>query len=242
MPPNLSDRQIRIYMGPRRFPATPRSRRWPRSTAWPRASHSSRARSSKRPCSNSARPTNRARPRSSSAYTTAPDDRPRAADRAAPAAAARIAAVRRDARDALLPRHRSRHDRSGRGLPRRSRRSDRPPQHPEARWRRGVRGHERPADRPRPAPGRQPVARVGRRDADVDHPPRSAPPPLEADPCRLARRFRRAVDERPDRRRPRARRGRRPHARGQASDRALAPARWRLRLARAPSWRSASSR
>ena len=62
------------------------------------------------------------------------------------------------------------------------------------------------------APLRQPGQRANA--ADVHHPRRSAPPRLEADPGRLARRVQPAVDERPDRGRPRARGGRRPHARG----------------------------
>ena len=73
--------------------------------------------------------------------------------------------------------------------------------------------HERPEDRPR-----EPPVRLGQRAnaADVHHPQRSTPSRLEPDPRRLARRLEPAADERPDRRRSQYRGERRPHSRGPA--------------------------
>ena len=49
VPPNLSDRQLRVYMSPPGFRATPRSRQWPSASAWTPASGGSPAHSIGRP-------------------------------------------------------------------------------------------------------------------------------------------------------------------------------------------------
>ena len=78
--------------------------------------------------------------------------------------------------------------------------------------------------------------------AALHHAQWSSPPRLEADPGRLARPVERPIDERPDRGRPR-RRGRRRPRRSRPGERATRRQRsWRSRRPPAPSWRSPSSR
>ena len=85
--------------------------------------------------------------------------------------------------------------------------------HPEHEEARRHRPHERPTDRCRRAPLRLRQLWEPRK---LRHPRRAAPPRMEAHPCRVACRVEQAADERPDRGCPRGRRSRRGHDRGSA--------------------------
>ena len=120
-PPNLSDRQIRVYLGPPEFPGDPaieavaqrRAARRPRLPARRRPRPGNRDR-------RSTRPSNRARPALVVGDTRVRPtiDLARRVDRRLLAPG--IAALRRHARGAEVPRNRPRRGRSGHGLPRRS--------------------------------------------------------------------------------------------------------------------------
>ena len=108
---------------------------------------------------------------------------------------------------APAPRHRPRDGRSHRRLPGRPDRPHRGARHPALPGQEGARRHERPEDRqPRGPRGR---GRELRPAVLVRHPRRSSPPRLAAGRERLARRVEQASDERTDRRRARPR-GRAP--------------------------------